>query len=123
MSFATFEEFFPYYVGQHSRAATRWVHLAGTLGGALLATGLVAGGRPRGVLAMPVVSYGAAWTSHFLVEKNRPATFGHPLWSLRGDFRMIATMLRGRDAELGRIAATHRNTNPGAPLADQVVAA
>lgn len=123
MPFATFDEFFPYYVGQHSRAATRWVHLAGTLTGAALATGLVASGRRRGVLAMPVVSYGAAWTSHFLVEKNRPATFGHPLWSLRGDFLMISRMLRGRDGELARIAAAHRNSNPGAPLADQVVAA
>lgn len=123
MTFASFAEFYPYYVGQHSKAATRWIHLAGTLTGAATAATLLARGRRAGLLAMPLVSYSAAWTSHFLVERNKPATFGHPLWSLRGDFTMIATMLRGRDAELAVLAAAHRNTHPGTPLADQVVAA
>ena len=112
--FSSFEEFFPYYVGQHSRAATRWIHLAGTLGGAVTAAALVASGRPRGVVAMPVVSYGAAWASHFLVERNRPATFGHPLWSLRGDVRMIGLMLAGRDRELDQLARAARgDATPG----------
>lgn len=122
MAFTTFEEFFPYYVGQHSKAATRWIHLAGTLGGAATAATMLARGRRAGLVAMPVISYGAAWTSHFVVEQNRPATFGHPLWSLRGDFLMIATMLRGRDPELARIAAAHRNTHPAAPVADRLAA-
>ncbi|MFL6137926.1 MAG: Mpo1-like protein [Frankiaceae bacterium] len=119
---SSFEQFYPYYVGQHSKAATRWIHLAGTLTGAAAAAGLVASGRPRGLAAWPLISYGAAWTSHYLVERNRPATFGHPLWSLHGDFRMIATMLGGRDHELAQLAATHRTSDPRAPLAQQVVA-
>ena len=122
-TFRSFAEFYPYYVGQHSKAATRWLHLVGTLTGAATATTLLAKGRRAGLLAMPVISYGTAWTSHFLVEKNKPATFGHPLWSLRGDFTMIATMLRGRDRELASLAAAHRVSVPDAPLADQIVAA
>lgn len=104
-SFASFEEFFPYYVGEHSRAATRWFHFAGThLGAAVGITGL-ARRRFELLAAAPVVAYGLAWFSHFVIEKNRPATFGHPLWSLRGDLRMLAMMWQGRDGELGRIAA------------------
>ena len=65
--------------------------------------------RPQGVLAFPVIACGMAWYSHLAIEKNRPATFGHPLWSLRGDLQMIAMMWRGRDAELSRIARDQRS--------------
>jgi hypothetical protein len=121
--FKTFDDFFPFYVGQHSKAATRWVHLVGTLTGTLVGARFITQRKWRGVAWMPVFSYGAAWASHFLIEKNRPATWGHPLWSFRGDMKMIATMLRGRDHELGAIARDYKNTNPDASLTDQVLAA
>lgn len=107
-TFSSFEEFFPYYVGEHSRAGTRWAHFAGThLGAAVGLTGIAR--RRWGMLAAaPVIAYGVAWISHFTVERNKPATFGHPLWALRGDLRMIATMWRGDDASLERIAAEVR---------------
>ena len=122
-SFSSFEDFFPFYVGQHSKAATRWVHLAGTLTGTVVGAQFLVRRQWRGVAWMPVFSYGAAWASHFLIEKNKPATWGHPLWSFRGDMRMIATMLAGRDSELGAIAREYKNTSPDAPFADQVIAA
>jgi len=106
--FTSFEEFFPYYVGEHSKAATRWVHFAGTHLGAAVGVTAVARRRWGLIGAFPVISYGMAWFSHFVIEGNRPATFGHPLWSLRGDMRMLATMWRGGDAELGRIAAENK---------------
>ncbi|MFF9483084.1 Mpo1-like protein [Streptomyces sp. NPDC014733] len=103
--FASYEEFWPYYVAMHAKAVTRWVHLAGTLTGlAVTAYGAVRR-RPRLLLGLPVIGYGTAWPAHFLIERNNPATFGHPAWSLRGDAQMIRMMLAGRDAELGRIAA------------------
>ncbi len=55
--------------------------------------------NPAPLLLAPVVGYGPAWIGHFVFEKNRPATFDHPLWSLRGDFKMYFLALRGRMAE------------------------
>ena len=52
------------------------------------------------------MGYTFAWTSHFAIEKNKPASFGHPLWSMRGDWKMIGMMLAGRDRELTEMART-----------------
>src|SRR6202035_2707447 len=87
--FSDFEEFFPWYVGQHSKRATRWFHFAGTHLGAATALVGAATRRPALLPAFPVISYSVAWFSHFVIEKNNPASFGHPLWSLRGDVRML----------------------------------
>ncbi|MGA3185115.1 MAG: DUF962 domain-containing protein [Candidatus Dormibacteria bacterium] len=99
----SFDEYFPHYVSEHSRPATRWLHFAGTHVGAAAAAVALVRRRPAGLLALPLISYGVAWGSHFAIERNRPATFGHPLWSLRGDLRMIGMMWQGRDDELIRI--------------------
>ena len=102
--FDSFDDFFPWYVGQHSKRATRWFHFVGTHAGAATAVAGLAKRRPAVIAAFPVISYSVAWFSHFVIEGNNPATFGHPLWSLRGDVRMLAMMWQGRDAELDRIA-------------------
>ncbi|HEY0167442.1 MAG TPA: DUF962 domain-containing protein [Jatrophihabitans sp.] len=102
--FGSYQEFFPYYVAMHSKPLTRRLHFAGTVSGlALSVLGLLTG-RRRLLAALPVLGYGVAWPSHWLVQGNNPASFGHPLWSLRGDFQMIAMMSRGRDRELTLIA-------------------
>lgn len=94
--FASFESFWPYYLGEHARRATRSLHLAGTwLGIALLLWGILAGPRWLALLA-PVVGYAFAWGSHMAIERNRPATFSFPLWSLRGDLRMAWLAATGR---------------------------
>ena len=72
------------------------MHYAGTaLGAGLLAAGLSAGDW-RLIAAAPAAGYAMAWIAHFTVEGNRPATFGHPAWSLYSDFRMLALWLGGR---------------------------
>ncbi|GGO96899.1 DUF962 domain-containing protein [Wenjunlia tyrosinilytica] len=103
--FESFEEFWPYYVAMHSKAATRWVHLTGTLTGLTVSAYGLVKRRRRLMLGLPVIGYGTAWPAHFWIEGNNPATFGHPLWSLRGDAKMITTMLAGRDHELAETAA------------------
>lgn len=100
----TFEEFWDYYVGEHRKPATRILHFAGTTA----AMGLFAGGlltkRRWLLLAAPIAGYGPAWLSHFLIEKNKPATFKYPLWSLQADFVMWGKMIRGQmQAEVDRV--------------------
>ena len=93
--FNSYQEFFPHYVQAHSDANNRIMHLIGTTLGLALIIGAFWSGHPWYALLFPVVAYGFAWTGHFLIEKNKPATFGHPLWSFRGDFHMLALMLTG----------------------------
>jgi hypothetical protein len=97
----TFAEFWPYYVREHSNRTNRYLHFIGTLSALVLAVTLVVMGWWWLALALPVVGYGFAWVGHFVIEKNRPATFRHPLWSLLGDFKMFGLMAAGRmEAEL-----------------------
>lgn len=93
--YASYEEFWPFYVSQHRRAANRALHFVGTTLVLVLLV-LAALVDPRLVLATPLAGYGFAWVGHFFFERNRPATFTYPLWSLRGDFRMYRMMLLGQ---------------------------
>jgi len=92
----SFSEFWPIYLGEHTRAATRWWHFIGTGSALLLIAWAFTTGRPMLAWLAPLPGYGGAWLGHLLVEKNRPATFTWPVWSLIGDFRMFGIMLTGR---------------------------
>lgn len=98
MAFASFREFYPYYLSEHRNATCRRLHFIGsTLVLALLA-GAIALRNPWLLAAIPVAGYGFAWVGHFGFEKNRPATFKHPLYSFLGDWVMYWQLLTGKIA-------------------------
>jgi hypothetical protein len=111
-----FDEFWPHYVHAHRHPVSRALHYVGT-GAALASVGTaVVTLNPVWLLLAPIAGYGPAWVGHFVFEKNKPATFEHPLWSLRGDLKMFALALRGQMAgEVERICGplppdhTHRD--------------
>jgi hypothetical protein len=111
----SFADFWPHYLREHSRPATRRLHYAGTILVVLLGLGAALTLDWRWLAALPVAGYGFAWLSHAAVERNRPATFTHPLWSLAADFRMSWLWATGRlDAELEAAGiAPERRAEPG----------
>ena len=94
--YATFAEFWPFYLREHSRPRTRALHYVGTSLVVAIAVFALVTGRWWWLLAMPAAGYFFAWLAHFTVEKNRPATFTYPRWSLAADFRMWWLWLTGR---------------------------
>lgn len=94
--FASFAEFYPFYLGEHADRRCRRLHFVGsTLALACVATAVVTG-RPAWILGAIVAGYAFAWIGHFFFEKNRPATFSYPIYSLAGDWVMYRDMLTGR---------------------------
>ena len=95
-AFSSIQEFWPFYVSQHSKWGNRAFHFAGTSAAILSVAAAVVERRPALLLAAVVLGYGLSWIGHYAIEKNRPATFGHPIWSLLCDFRMYGLMWRGK---------------------------
>jgi hypothetical protein len=94
-----FADFWPHYVRAHREPATRAFHFIGTLAGWSLLVAAILLRNAWLVLAALAVPYALAWFSHFFIEHNRPATFGHPGWSWLADQKMCALMLAGKMSE------------------------
>lgn len=92
---ATYPQFWHYYLREHARPGTRAWHFFGTSLAILFILGAIALRAPWLVVAAIILGYAPAWFAHFAIEKNRPATFRYPLWSLFSDFRMLAVWLVG----------------------------
>lgn len=94
--FPSFSAFYPYYLEEHANVNCRRLHFVGSW---LVLTIIVVAIWQRSawwLLLTPLIGYGFAWTGHIFFEKNRPATFKHPIYSLMGDWMMFFDILRGR---------------------------
>jgi hypothetical protein len=94
--FQSFSEFYPYYLTEHQDTTCRILHFTGT---SLFFVFLIAGfvsGNYNLLWLCPVMGYGFAWVGHFFYEKNKPATFQYPLWSLASDFKLYFQILSGK---------------------------
>jgi len=102
--FNSFSDFWPHYLSEHGKPATRLLHAAGTFAAAVLLVLFIATGRWWLFPLAFVPGYGLAWTRPFFIEKTRPATFMHPLWSFMGDWKMLGLMQTGTiTVEVSRI--------------------
>jgi hypothetical protein len=94
--FDSFAEFNPFYLTEHSRTGCRWLHFIGTSLAIGCVLAFVLTFNAYWLLGALWAGYGFAWLGHALIERNRPATFQHPFYSLLGDFAMYRDMLAGR---------------------------
>jgi hypothetical protein len=134
--FKTFEEFWPYYVSQHLNPINRGLHFVGVLFAFLTMIHWVLTASAPQVVFLGFVTviwimlkhigialfggYLFAWVGHFVFEKNKPATFQYPLWSLQGDFRMWRYMLEGKmEVEVRRSYMRYATDQLGRKLEDK----
>lgn len=102
--FKSFDDFWPYYLNEHSHVHCRLLHFMGTTSAITFAFVAVLSRHPVWFIYAAVVGYGFAWWSHYTYEKNRPATFKHPFLSFLGDIKMFWMMYQGTlDSELDRL--------------------
>ena len=108
----SFEEFWPYYLREHAKESTRLSHVVGTSLSIVLLIAAFFLGDGKLLLLAVLTGYGCAWISHFFIEKNRPATFKYPMWSLRADFKLWYLSLVLRSLSLQKLGLPSLESPP-----------
>eukprot|EP01132_Coremiostelium_polycephalum_P007787 gene7787-9586_t len=96
--YTTFEDFYPFYLKEHTNRTNRRLHFVGTSLGLLCILYLILTQQYKLLFLPFVIGYGFAWVGHFFFQKNKPATFKYPVFSLRGDFKLWFEILTGKKA-------------------------
>ena len=94
--YSSFAAFYPYYLSEHAQATCRQLHFTGSILVLVVLAIALFRQQPIWLFVVPLIGYGFAWVGHFFFEKNRPATFSYPLYSLMGDWVMFRDILYGR---------------------------
>ena len=95
-SITNYKEFYQFYLTEHKKPLTRIFHFVGILLVFLVIFYVLKSGKERFLWYCPIFGYGLAWFSHAVIEKNKPATFRYPLWSIISDFRLFFELLFGK---------------------------
>lgn len=94
--YTSLKEFYPYYLSEHQNTTSRILHFTGTGLLLIVAVSALVLGEFMWLLLVPVIGYGFAWVGHFFFERNKPATFKYPFYSLASDFKLFFDILRGK---------------------------
>ena len=89
----TFTAFYPFYLSQHQNTVCRRLHYIASGIIVLLVVYILWSSQWSLIWLVPVIGYGFAWTGHFFFERNKPATFTYPFYSLLGDWVMFKDIL------------------------------
>ena len=92
----TFEQFWLFYVREHSTPGCRLLHFIGSSAGLVCLIATLITGNLWLILLGILIGYAFAWIGHFFIEHNKPATFKYPLWSFISDWKMWGMMITGR---------------------------
>ncbi len=95
--YSSLKEFYPYYLTEHQNPTSRVLHFIGTGLVLVVLVTAIAMAHYVWLAAIPVIGYGFAWVGHFFFEKNKPATFTYPFYSLASDFLLFFDLLRGKE--------------------------
>ncbi len=96
--YKSLKEFYPFYLTEHLNSTCRTLHFIGTFTLLIVLVWAIATGTWVALWSIPVIGYGFAWTGHFFFEKNKPATFQYPFYSLASDFIMFKDLLIGKES-------------------------
>ena len=94
--FDNFHQFYKHYLSEHSDPMNRRLHFVGCIIVLIVVLTAMLARMWILLLLAPVFGYGLAWAGHYLAEKNKPATFRHPIWSLMGDWTMFKDIVTGK---------------------------
>ena len=94
--FNSFKEFYPFYLSEHKKKETKILHMIGSLAVIGLLIYCIITNNLKAFYYAPLLGYGFAWTGHYFLEKNKPATFKYPLYSFIGDWVMLKDILTGK---------------------------
>lgn len=95
-TYQSFSEFYPFYLSQHQNPTCRRLHFVGSFLIIIVAIYVLFTHSYTLLWLLPIIGYGFAWFGHFFFEKNKPATFTYPLYSLLGDWVMFKDILTGK---------------------------
>lgn len=94
--FSSFSDFYPYYLKEHSKKGTKLLHFIGTSLAIYFLFLFLFTYNNLYILLVFISGYGFAWVGHYFIEKNKPATFNYPIYSLFGDLAMFRDILLGK---------------------------